>query len=501
MRFQQKELRRFFKRPRCRMLQHDEDISIQELPYQGPLCMSKRGLIILLVSDGLAVTLAWVAYYFLRVHSGFFQSTSVPDYLLPMATIGLYWMLIFWLFGLYRPWYAQSRLDELIVLAKAITVGVLVLFFLIFVDDTISREPGSSRLMISIYWLMLLLFTGGSRIVVRSLRRRMLIAGIGHKNTLIIGPPEKAAELYETVHQYPGLGFRFRGFVSTSEPLSTIEGLPCLGNLATLEEIIRSTSAEQIIITIASTEHEQLLDIIGRCAAFNVGIKIRPDLYDIISGQARTNQLYGIPLIEVTPQLMAPWEMFVKRSIDLIVSLTVLVVGAPMFLIIAIAQKLTSKGPVFYKQKRVGKDGTTFMIIKFRTMFTDAEQRSGPQWAQKDDPRVTPLGRFLRKSHLDEIPQVFNVLDGAMSIVGPRPERPFFVDQFVKEIPLYRRRLNVRPGITGWAQVKHTYDQSIEDVRTKLSYDLFYIENMSIRMDLKIILSTVYTMIAGKGHT
>jgi exopolysaccharide biosynthesis polyprenyl glycosylphosphotransferase len=466
--------------------------------------MRKRGLIILLASDSAAVSMAWMAYYFLRVHSGLFSITSIPDFLLPMTAIGVYWVSVFWFFGLYRPWYAQSRVDEFIVLAKAVTVGVLVLFFLIFIDDTISQEPGASRIKIVFYWAILLIFAGGGRMIVRSLRRRMLIAGIGQKNTIIIGPSKKATELSAIVRQYPGLGFRVVGFVSTNTDdanESVDHPLPCLGTVEALEDVIRSMDAEQIIITIASTEHDLLLDIIGRCAAFNVGIKIRPDLYDIVSGQARTNQLYGIPLIEVTPQLMAPWEMVVKRAIDIGVSLIVLIAGAPLFLIIACIQKITSKGPVLYKQHRVGKDGKVFMIYKFRTMYTDAEQRSGPQWAQKDDPRVTPFGRFLRKSHLDEIPQVFNVLDGNMSIVGPRPERPFFVDQFVKEIPLYRRRLNVRPGITGWAQVKHTYDQSIDDVRTKLSYDLFYIENMSIRMDLKIIIGTVYTVIAGKGHT
>lgn len=465
---------------------------------------SVRGVLTLLASDGFAVTLAWVVYYYLRVQSGLFTIETIPDYLLPMAMIGTYWFLVFWFFGLYRAWWAKSRIDELIVVTKAVTLGVLILFFLIFLDDALAQASTFSRLKILVYWAMVLVFVGTGRMLVRSLRRRMLMAGIGHRSTIIIGPREKALDLFAILGTYPALGYRVEGFLETDD--TDTDGtqdnrVPCLGGLEALDSVISEYVVEEILITLASTEHERLLDIIGRCSAFKVGIKIRPDLYDIVSGQARTNQLYGIPLIEVTPQLMAPWEEAVKRGMDVAVSLVVVVLGFPLFCLVAIAQKLSSPGPILYRQQRVGKDGKVFSILKFRTMYVDAEKRSGPQWAQKDDPRVTPLGRFLRKSHIDELPQVINVLQGDMSLVGPRPERPFFVDQFVKEIPLYRRRLNVRPGITGWAQVRHTYDQSIEDVRTKLSYDLFYIENMSIRMDLKIILSTAYTMIAGKGHT
>jgi len=329
----------------------------------------------------------------------------------------------------------------------------------------------------------------------------MLIAGIGNHSTVIIGTTQRATELAETIRGFPALGYRIVGFISTSAGSACeTETVPLLGTLDQLEVVLQRETVQDIIITLDSTEHEELLEIIGRCSAFRVRIKIKPDLYDIVSGQARTNQLYGIPLIEVTPQLLAPWEAFLKRALDITVSSLVLIVGSPVFLLISLVQKLTSKGTVLYSQQRVGKDGKVFKMLKFRSMFLDAETGSGPQWATKDDPRVTPFGRILRKSHLDELPQFMNVLEGTMSLVGPRPERPYFVEQFVKEIPLYRRRLNVRPGITGWAQVKHTYDQSIEDVRTKLSYDLFYIENMSIRMDLKILMNTFYKMLAGKGH-
>ncbi len=465
-----------------------------------PFSSTRRSRLILLLVDGVTVNLAWIVYFYFRVQSGLFELNTSPELLLPMAVIGGFWFLLFWIFGLYRPHYAQSRFDEFTLVVKTITVGVLILFFLVFVDDAMQNDPGASRTKIVLYWGFLILFVGAGRMAFRSIRRRMLVVGIGRRRTLIIGPRDAARELHATLVPFPALGYDLLGAVTLEPEKDGDHPLPILGALADLETLVLQRDVEEIILCLDSSDHELLLDIIGRCSAFKVGIKIRPDLYDIVSGQARTNQLYGIPLIEVTPQLMAPWEEFVKRTLDVTVSLLALVLGSPLFLLIALGQKLTSRGPVFYRQERVGKDGKVFWIHKFRTMYTDAEKRGGPQWAQKDDPRVTPFGRFLRKTHLDELPQFFNVLEGDMSLVGPRPERPYFVEQFIKEIPLYRRRLNVRPGITGWAQVKYGYDQTIEDVKAKLRYDLFYIENLSLRMDLKILLSTVYTMIAGKGQ-
>jgi exopolysaccharide biosynthesis polyprenyl glycosylphosphotransferase len=224
-----------------------------------------------------------------------------------------------------------------------------------------------------------------------------------------------------------------------------------------------------------------------------------PDLYDIISGQARTNQIYGFPLIEITPQLMPPWEESTKRLIDVVVSILILGAGLPLWIIVALLIKLDSPGPVLYRQERVGKDGVSFDIIKFRSMGKDAEMQ-GPRWAGRQDPRVTRFGRFIRQLHLDEIPQMINVLKGDMSLIGPRPERPVFVKRLSKEIPLYQRRLKVRPGITGWAQVKQKYDETIDDVKKKVQYDLFYIENMSLRMDFKILLNTAYHVLMGRGR-
>jgi exopolysaccharide biosynthesis polyprenyl glycosylphosphotransferase len=465
--------------------------------------MSKKTeILIVLLADLLALCLAWYAYFLVRVQSGWIDIALEPEFWLPMAWLCLFWVIVFFVTGLYRPWYAASRLDELTLLFKTISFGCLFLFFVVFVDDQGTNVYVSSRLLIAIYWAILLLFTASGRMAVRSLQRKLLISGIGVHHTLIVGTHSNAHQLYDDVSRYPALGFKVVGFVETGEGIpgnSEYRGTPVVGTVNDLGTLVRRHGVSELLIALDSADHNRLLDIIGKADSTGVGMKIIPDLYDIISGQARTNQIYGFPLIDINPHLMRPWEESMKRGTDIVVSLVVLLVGLPLWVLIAVLIRLDSRGAVFYKQERVGKDGETFNILKFRSMVQDAE-KGGAQWAEKQDPRVTSMGKILRKLHLDEVPQFINVLRGEMSLIGPRPERPVFVEELAQQIPLYKRRLKVRPGITGWAQVKHTYDESIEDVRKKVQYDLFYIENISLRMDMKIIASTMYHMLLGKGR-
>ncbi len=465
--------------------------------------MSKqKEIIILFFSDLITLLISWSIYYWLRVQSGLIVSTASPDFWLPMAAISIYWVFIFFLFGLYKSWYAKSRFDELAAIFKAVTFGVLVLFFAIYADDRWSGTHLHSRLLIVGYWLIVITCVGGGRLLQHSFQRRLLEAGIGLHNAFIIGWSKKAVDLFDKVKKFPALGYRVVGFVPVSPVPNdhSYHEVPILSSVGELESLIEHFQVRDILIAVESSEHASLLSVIAMANSHDVSLKIVPDLYDIISGQARTNQIYGFPLIEIMPQIMQPWERVMKRVIDIFVSAAILLIGLPLWVLVAVAITLDSPGPIFYTQERIGKDGKRFRIIKYRSMYRNAELQSGPVWANKKDPRVTRIGRILRKARIDEVPQLINVLDGDMSLVGPRPERPFFVEQLSKEIPLYKRRLKVRPGVTGWAQVKHKYDENIEDVRRKVEYDLFYIENMSLRMDLKILLNTVMVVFLGKGH-
>ena len=434
-----------------------------------------NGKIRTIIIDIFTINLAWIVYFLLRIRTGWISYTAEPDFLIPMLAICIYWLVLFFLFGLYRPWYAKSRLDEFATIFRAVTFGVLFLFFMIFIDDAGMGSPLHSRFLIVLYWSFMILFVGSGRFLMHTIQRRMLIAGIGLRNALIVGWSPKAKELFHLVDSHPALGYKVVGFVSPKKNYGreSYKDLTILGTFDELPKLISEHNVKDILISLDSSEHDQLLRVISWCDSNAVSIKIVPDLYDIISGQARTNQIYGFPLIEIMPELMQPWERAVKRTIDIIFSLTILIAGLPLWIIVAIAIKLDSKGRVFYTQERVGREEKHFRIIKFRSMHEGAEHASGPVWANKKDPRVTRVGKILRRLRLDEVPQLINVLYGDMSLVGPRPERPYFVEQLSKEIPLYRRRLKVRPGITGWAQVKHKYDENIEDVRKKVQYDLF----------------------------
>lgn len=458
--------------------------------------------ILLLLTDFLMINAAWLVYSYIRLKTGWFVLIIAPEFFVPMLVIYFYWLIIFTFVGMYRTWFASSRFDEISNLFKATFFGVFLLFFLIFIDDYMHNVSTAQRILIFIYWGLFLLFVGSGRIIIRSLQRNLLIKGIGRRCGLIIGYNDKGKGVLDSISNAPALGIDIEAFVAVrNENIGKeYQGIKVEGTTEQLNDIVQKYNAKEIIIALEKEDHDILVDVISKTEGKNLNLKIVPDLYEILSGQARTSQIYGIPLIDIMPELMPEWEKKLKRLMDIIVSLLILIISSPIILITAIGIKLDSEGPIFFKQERLGQNGKPFNVYKFRSMIKDAEKYTGPVWSTKDDPRVTRMGKLVRKVRIDEIPQMLNVLKGEMSLVGPRPERAYFVEKLSQEIPYYKRRLKVRPGVTGWAQIKHKYDENIEDVKIKLKYDLYYIENMSLRMDFKILLRTVFVVLFGKGH-
>ena len=463
---------------------------------------TKTQKILVLLTDLLFICLAWSSYYFIRVKTGWFEIQIQPELYWPMIAMYLYWLIVFTFFGMYRTWFASSRFDEISTLFKATFVGIFILFFLILISDFLDGSESSNRILIFIYWFFLFLFLATSRLLLRSFQRGLLIKGIGRRGTVIVGFNEKAFEVHDQILEHPALGLDVVGYVAVNKENigKNYKNIKVDGTFDQLLDVINSKGASEVIIALEKEDHDLLVDVISKIESKGIGLKIVPDLYEILSGQARTSQLYGIPLIDIMPELMPEWEKKLKRVYDVVISLIILIITFPLNILVSILIKIDSKGPIFFKQDRIGMNNKVFKIYKFRSMFEDAEKHTGPVWSTKDDPRVTRVGKLMRQLRIDEIPQFYNVLKGEMSLVGPRPERPYFVEMLSEQLPYYKRRLKVRPGITGWAQVKHKYDESIEDVKVKLRYDLFYIENMSLRMDIKILARTVLVVLFGKGH-
>jgi exopolysaccharide biosynthesis polyprenyl glycosylphosphotransferase len=457
---------------------------------------------LVIVIDFITINLALIMFFALRSQIEWKIIIVLLEFIFPALAIYLYWLIIFTFVGLYRSWFASSRFDEISTLFKASFFGIFILFLIIFIDDYVHNVSSTSRFLIFIYWGFFLVFVSIGRLAVRSIQRNLLIKGVGRKNALIVGFNPTAIEFYEQINSHRALGLDIVGFVAVKEENvgKSRNEVKVVGNIKNLTDIIDKYNAKEVILAVEKHQEDLLIELISKCENKNVGLKVVPDLYEILSGQARTAQIYGFPLIDVNPQLMPEWEKSLKRLLDVCIAFLILLLTLPLIIITAIVIKLDSKGPVFFKQIRCGINGKTFKVLKFRSMCHDAEKHTGPIWSHKGDTRVTKVGKVIRKIRLDELPQMLNILKGEMSLVGPRPERPYFVEKLAEEIPYYKRRLKVRPGVTGWAQVKHKYDESLEDVKAKLKYDLFYIENMSLKMDFKILFRTIFVVLFGKGH-
>ena len=459
-------------------------------------------------SDYVAALCAWVLLFIYRKKLVLTDITNFdiiasgePTLIFGIIIIPIFWILLYYIAGEYDNIYHKSRLKEFGSTAFVSLLGVVIIFFVLILDDDIVTYRNYYR-----SFLYLLGVHFGLTYTFRLLHTNATAKQIQNReigfSTLIIGCGEQALKLYNDITSKPkSAGEHFVGYIDInggSHNPELASRIPCMGTIDNLIEAINSNKIEEVIIAVEPDEKPKLQEIIIKVKSTPVEIRAVPDILDIISGNVRMSSIFGVPLIELSHDTMPAWQANVKRFMDVTVSVIAICLLMPIYIIVGVCVKLSSKGPIFYLQERMGRYGKPFNIIKFRTMIIDAE-KYGPALSSDGDPRITRLGRFMRKVRLDELPQFINVLKGDMSLVGPRPERAFYIEQIVQKAPHYYTVFKVRPGITSWGQVKYGYAENVDQMVERMRYDLLYLENMSLTTDIKILLYTAIIIVQGRG--
>ena len=461
----------------------------------------------LLAADFGAALLAWVAFFLLRKYllseiTGYHFSEGTVFYLSGAALmIASFWTSLYALLGEYRDIFRKSRLTEIIRLARVSLLGTVVIFFALLLDDQGVSNYHAYYKTFTAYYLLHFGLTAVLRTWAVSSVQRLVRGGAISFPTLLVGSSQLALATYHDLQRTGRhLGLRLVGYAEVGESvaLGLAEALPSTGSFQQLPAIMQQGRIEQVIIAIEPSEHRRIQEILSLLDGTPARVSVLPDLYQMLLGSVKVNHLFGTPLIEIKHDLLPPWQQVLKRAIDIGGSALFMLLASPVYACTAVMVRSSSPGPVFYYQQRIGKDGVPFEIIKFRSMYVGAEQ-NGPRLSSDHDPRVTPWGRLMRKVRLDEFPQFWNVLRGDMSLVGPRPERQFFIDQIVQLAPHYRHLHRVRPGLTSLGQVKYGYAETVSQMVERLKFDILYIENMSLAMDFRVLLYTLKIILEGRG--
>jgi exopolysaccharide biosynthesis polyprenyl glycosylphosphotransferase len=394
----------------------------------------------------------------------------------------------FYISGLYDRRKSYTMVNILDNTINGVTLGTLLLFVAVYAARTkVGRFP---TMVLMISWLVNLMLISGWRIILVRFRR------VAPRRVLVVGRGEGAESILQDIKRHPKLGYELVGVISEEDGESPDSGVKHFRSMRNIRRIVTTDKIDEVIISFPPESRKEMVDVMAQCQGMGVRFKIVPELYEMFLSETDGEDVNGLPLVEVMAPPIFGANAVIKRLIDILVSSVTLLLFLPLIILIIILIRMESRGPVLFEQERVGEDGRIFSLYKFRSMAKDAEKYTGPVMAKSDDKRITKLGRILRKTRLDEIPQLVNVLKGDMSLVGPRPERPFFVERFKREIPGYVQRLQVRPGVTGLAQVHSTYDIS---PRSKLRYDLLYVRKHSLFLDMEIILRTIWVVLRRKG--
>lgn len=465
-----------------------------------------------LLTDTLGSILAWTAFFLFRkltIDSSISdtplptQLLADPHYWLGLLAVTTGWLLLYTLIGSYRDLLRKARLKEFLETFTATLIGCVIIFFTLLIDDNITTYRNYYTTFLFLFSVQFLL-TYIPRLLITSHTVHLIHTRQLGFPTLLVGSGDRALQTYLNLeNQETYSGNLFIGYIdpsptpSTSSPLASI--MPCLGSPESIPNLIAQHHIQEVILALDDNQQHLTNPIlIPLLAQGNLFVKINPNGQTLPLGAIHQQAIFHSPLITIRPRTMPEWQYSIKRLADIVLSLIAMLLLSPVYLLTAILVKATSPGPILYAQERIGLHGKPFRMHKFRSMYIDAEQ-TGPALASDDDPRITPFGRFMRKVRLDEIPQFYNVLRGTMSLVGPRPERQFYIDQIIRRAPEYLLLQRIKPGITSWGQVKYGYASTVDQMVERLRYDLLYLDNMTILTDLKILIYTVIIIIQGRG--